>query len=370
LRVHNRLSKFLAKREDQQSLRELKVSEATIDFSSNDYLGFAKDPIEVKALPGSTGSRLISGQFEELHNLEHQLASDLKSEASLIYSSGYAANVGLISAVAQRGDVILYDALCHASIRDALKLTDAKSVKFTHNDLQDLESKLKLQTENTEVFVIIESIYSMDGDGPDFDALLELTEKYSFNLIIDEAHSIGICGENGVGLITDTKLQDKVFARVITFGKALGAEGAAIIGSEVLKQYLVNTSRSFIYSTGISPIKTQVISLQWQKLKGIDKAQQTCEALKSQLIEGLKDDFNLTYGRNGNIVGIIIEGNNSVRSASKELHKAGIAAKPILSPTVVHGKERIRICIHAFNTPQEITLLTNTLIEWKKKDIL
>jgi len=371
MKLEQRIHTELEKKEAVNALRTLENKNLPIDFCSNDYLGFAQQEINSTAKSGSTGSRLISGEFSELSRVEDQISKLCKSESALIFSSGYTANVGLISSVIKRNDVVLFDQYVHASIREGLQLCNADSQKFKHNDLEDLESKLsKLEASNSIVFIVVESIYSMDGDGPDLEKLVAISNRYNAHLIVDEAHSFGICGENGCGLIADLNLQESVFARIITFGKALGAEGAAVLGNNSLRAYLINFSKPFIYSTGVSPLKVAVLETKLDCLNEIEEKQQYCKLLKQKTIKALEDEFCLTFGTHGNIIGVCIPGNEKVKNASTYLEKQGIDARPILSPTVPMGSERIRICIHAFNTISEIELLINTLLKWKREVIL
>src|SRR5690606_18769580 len=179
------------------------------------------------------------------------------SEAALIYNSGYDANIGFFSSVPQRGDIILYDELVHASIREGIRLSHARAFKFKHNDLQDLDSlllKYNSKQDNLDqryIYVVTESVFSMDGDTALLEGLTNITDIQGAYLIVDEAHATGVFGKKGQGLVQHLDLQKRVFARIITFGKAMGAHGAVITGSKLLGDYLINFSRSFIYTTAL-----------------------------------------------------------------------------------------------------------------------
>ena len=258
------LSQKLQKREANNALRKLPVPNDLIDFASNDYLGFAQSEAifnhtheyllenNIK-INGATGSRLISGNHKLYQITEDCIAHFHQSEAALVFNSGYDANLGFFSSVPQRNDVILFDELCHASIRDGIQMSHAKSYKFQHNDVADLERLLqKLSTESHQpstFFIVTESVFSMDGDSPNLPELVKISEQYNGYLVIDEAHALGVFGEQGEGLVQSLGLQDHIFARIMTFGKGLGCHGAAILGSAELKNYLVNFARSFIYTT-------------------------------------------------------------------------------------------------------------------------
>lgn len=363
------LQQKLQQREAQNALRKLPVVTNLIDFASNDYIGFAKSEtifhqthqllldknIQVN---GATGSRLLSGNHALYNETEAYIAQFHQSASALIFNSGYDANVGFFSSVPQRNDVILYDELCHASIRDGIQMSNAKSYKFQHNDFEDLELLIKrCQTVPSEIYIVTESVFSMDGDCPNLEQITNLSEKYNCYLVIDEAHALGVFGENGEGLVQSLGLQDKVFARIMTFGKGLGSHGAAILGSQELKSYLVNFARSFIYTTGLSPHSVATILVAYQQLA---QEQDNLKALKSNIIFfnqekmrlGLKPMF--VYSKSA-IQCAIIPGNEKVKSIAIQLQQKGFDVKPILSPTVPVGQERLRFCLHSYNSETEIS---------------
>ena len=279
----------LEQREQNNSLRKLSLPNNLVDFASNDYLGFSKSESIFKETHsylidnniiqnGATGSRLLSGNHLVYQEAENYIAKFHHSESALIFNSGYDANVGFFSAVPQRNDVILFDELAHASIRDGIQLSNAKSYKFQHNDFEDLERIiLKLSTDNQQlltIFVVTESVFSMDGDTPNLEKLVQICEKHNCYLVVDEAHALGVFGDHGEGLVQMLGLQDSVFARIMTFGKGLGCHGAAILGSQKLIDYLVNFARSFIYSTGLSPHSVGTILIAYQHLESQKEALQ------------------------------------------------------------------------------------------------
>jgi len=362
----------LQQRQDANALRKLPLENSLIDFASNDYLGFAKSETifsqthhyllenNIK-INGATGSRLISGNHTLYQNTEDFIAHFHQSEEALIFNSGYDANVGFFSSVPQRNDVILFDELCHASIRDGIAMSNAKSYKFQHNDVADLERLLlKLSTDNqkpTSIFIVTESVFSMDGDSPNVSELVALSEKYNGYLVVDEAHALGVFGESGEGLVQSLGLQEKVFARIMTFGKGLGCHGAAILGSAELKSYLVNFARSFIYTTGLSPHSVATILIAYQQLVSEKTALQL---LKTNIVHfnqekvqlGLKPLF--VYSKSA-IQCAILPGNEKVKSIATQLQEKGFDVKAILSPTVPEGQERLRFCLHSYNSLKEIS---------------
>jgi 8-amino-7-oxononanoate synthase len=367
------LSDKLESRKQNNALRQLPLSNKKIDFASNDYLGLSKSAtifqethqylIETNAIQnGATGSRLLSGNHKLYQVTENYIAQFHKSESALIFNSGYDANVGFFSSLPQKGDLILYDELCHASIRDGIQLSNAKAYKFNHNDFEDLE-RLMLRNQNAVIYIVTESVFSMDGDTPNLEELVQLSEKYNCYLVVDEAHALGVFGAKGEGLVQDLNLQDQVFARIMTFGKGLGCHGAAILGSPELRDYLVNFSRSFIYTTGLSPHSVATILMAYHYL---GRENQNIELLRENSIHfnqqqhllGLKQLFVRSKSA---IQSAIIPGNENVKSIAQKLQKKGFDVKAILSPTVPEGQERLRFCLHSFNSKEEISKVLTLL---------
>jgi 8-amino-7-oxononanoate synthase len=374
MKLPKSLQQKLEQRQANNALRQLPVAKDLVDFASNDYIGFAHSETifsqthqylldhKIKT-NGATGSRLISGNHHLYQEAESFIANFHQVQSALIFNSGYDANVGFFSSVPQRNDVILYDELCHASIRDGIQMSHAKAYKFQHNDSENLEellSRFQPTTDNqqpTTIYLITESVFSMDGDCPNLEKLVALAEKYNAYLVIDEAHALGVFGEQGEGLAQHLGLQDKVFARIMTFGKGLGCHGAAILGSTELKSYLVNFARSFIYTTGLSPHSVATVLVAYQHL-ATEKT--TLQALRNNILFfnqeklrlGLKPLF--VYSKSA-IQCAIIPGNNKVKSIATQLQQKSFDVKPILSPTVPEGQERLRFCLHSYNSQTEIS---------------
>jgi len=307
-------------------------------------------------LNGSTGSRLLSGNLCYIELLEQQVADYHKTEAGLLYNSGYDANLGLFSSLPQRGDTIILDELCHASIIDGARLSYANRYTFRHNDLESLEEKLKHAKGNC--YVVIESVYSMDGDTPPIKEILAITQKNKAELIVDEAHAIGLYNN---GLINQLGLENEVFARVVTFGKALGCHGAIVLGSKQLREYLINFSRSFIYTTAASFHQIASIKMAYKMLPQaadeIDKLRGNIQLFK-KLTTGVQGDL---LPSDSSIQCLLVGNNERARAIANKLQSAGLDVPPILSPTVAKGSERLRICLHSFNSDNEITLLSEIL---------
>ena len=367
------LQQALQKRIELDALRSLRTSNQLIDFCSNDYLGFSRNNTlqqaienEWEALPvhynGATGSRLISGNTAYAENLEKTIAAFHEAEAGLIYNSGYDANVGLFSALGQNDTAatFIYDELIHASVHDGIKLSRSTAYLFKHNDLYHLEERLKIAKGN--IYVAVESIYSMDGDHAPLTEMVALCEKYNASLIVDEAHATGITANNGKGLVQLYGLEKRVFIRIHTFGKAMGCHGAIVVGSELLRTFLINFSRSFIYTTAL-PMNSLIAINQAYKLLQRDTS---CIRLLADNIRLFKKGVSTIQKiklieSESAIQSVIIKGNEAVKKYAQELAKKGLDIRPILSPTVPKGKERLRICIHAFNTETEINTLVNCI---------
>jgi 8-amino-7-oxononanoate synthase len=347
---------LLAKRNEMGSQRSLSLFSDHIDFYSNDYLGLSK--LSLNELPssyGSTGSRLLSGNSIEAEETETYISDFFGSEKALIFNSGYDANVGFFSSVPQKGEYILYDEYIHASIRDGIRLSNATSFSFKHNRIDDLEKKIK-NLKGT-LFVVVESIYSMHGDFAPLEELFQLSEKYALKIIIDEAHSVGINGEKGKGLSYKYKTNPALLARVVTFSKAYGTAGGAVLSDSKLIEFLINFSRSFIYTTALPPFLYKRIK------ESIHLSVQKPE-LNEKLINNIKLFLQFQEKNLNNISPIqtLVIGNlNSTKEISKIIQSKKIAVKPILPPTVKSGEERIRICIHSFNKTEEINELNQII---------
>lgn len=356
-------------RKEFNVFRQLSVSDDKIDFSSNDYLGLSRSEAIFHSAyqyltnhnliqNGATGSRLLSGNYSLYIEAETFIADFHNTTAALLFNSGYDANVGFFSSVPQRGDIILYDALIHASIRDGIQLSHAKAYKFEHNDFEDLENILHRNPDKT-IYIVTESVFSMDGDSPNLEELVRLSEKYNCYLVVDEAHALGVFGDKGEGLVQFLHLEERIFARIMTFGKGLGCHGAAILGSEELKDYLINFARSFIYTTGLPPHSIATILKAYQYLDTFDIKDSPLTRLKENII-AFKQETKMQYlspvfvRSNSAVHCIIIPGNEKVKGISTVLQSKGFDVKPIVSPTVPEGQERLRFCLHSYNTKEEI----------------
>lgn len=377
----------LEERTKQNSLRELPFSNNLIDFFSNDYIGFAQSIdifqeasriLKEKNIiqNGATGSRLISGNHSLYIELEEYISEFHNTEAALVFNSGYDANVGFFSALPQRSDIIFYDEFIHASIRDGIAMSNAKGYKFKHNNLDDLKAVINrvltsLDFSNdilvndynrSEIYVVTESVFSMDGDSPDLKAFADFCSNKNYHFVVDEAHAIGVFGNKGQGLVFDLELQNQVFAQIVTFGKAMGCHGAAILGSQKLKDFLINFARSFIFTTGLPPHAIATILAAYIKLSNKNEAVNSI-TYRSDLFKNITyfksqlESFGLTslfIDSNSAIHCCLISGNENVKAIASEIQKQGFAIKAIVAPTVPKGQERLRFCLHNYNKKEDI----------------
>ena len=366
----------LSKRNDAGLLRVLKIGDELIDFCSNDYLGLARqqeiyDAVQQEIdhtsirLNGSTGSRLIRGNSRLAEELEVFLADFHHADAALIFNSGYDANLGFFSSVPQRGDTILYDRLIHASIHDGIRLSHAKAFAFNHNDIED--AKRLLKQSSGHVYIVVESLYSMDGDFAPLNDFAQLCAETGALMVVDEAHANGIYGPTGCGLVHEEHVLAQCIARIYTFGKSIGSHGAVVVGSNMLRSYLINFARSFIYSTALPTNELLTIKCAYQFAVSNSEA-------KQRLFNNIDYFRKLASGNpelkflpaSGPIQGLLFEGNERVKKAAEFIQQAGFDIRAILSPTVPEGTERLRICLHSFNSPEEIKNLFHHLTLFSK----
>jgi 8-amino-7-oxononanoate synthase len=355
------LEEKLAQRASKGALRTLKPKPQTIDFSSNDYLGVVRNGLiqmsHEHAAHGSTGSRLLTGNSLLAEQVETGISRFHDGEAALIFNSGYDANIGLLGCVPVKGDTIIYDFLSHASIRDGIRLSAAQSFSFLHNDTADLERRLRVATGN--VFVVTESVFSMDGDMAPLEVITALCGQYNAYLIVDEAHATGVIGDRGEGLVQALRLQSNCFARIYTFGKALGCHGAVVVGSARLRNFLINFSRAFIYTTALPASAIYAIGESYRLIPSMVKE-------REKLLEliAMFQSANLPQRKLVSITpiqAVVVPGNENVKMLSSKLDQLGLDVRPILYPTVPKGAERLRIVLHSFNSERDVEMLIEGL---------
>lgn len=363
----SRFQESLDKRRDKGTLRSLRLQSDGIDFYSNDYLGFAKSKDlqqlllqkitdHPQLLSGSTGSRLVSGNSDMAVSVEKDIARKHQFESALLFSSGYNANLALFSTLPSRHDTVIVDEQIHRSVHDGCKLSNAKKLKFKHNDTEDLENILRRQ--EGHCYIAIESLYSMEGDFAPLQEIASIASKYKASLIADEAHAFGVFG---YGLIEKFQLQNQVSAAVITYGKALGSHGAVVLCNETVKSYLINFASPFIYTTSAQ-------DFQWMSIKTgyefLDQSHELAEKLKNNVKVFRSRNLQSPSAETSPVQAIIIPDNKKLKSLQDVLFKEGFLTYAIYSPTVKEGSERLRICLHSFNTEEEIIKLTGIIKEF------
>ncbi|KAG1446574.1 hypothetical protein G6F46_011851 [Rhizopus delemar] len=374
--LQDQLKATLEKRRHISKLRKLVVNPIdAVDFSSNDFLGLSHSSIfrekylcELSLLPtilGSTGSRLLDGNSVFTEDLEKRIAGFHKSESALIFNSGFDANASLFSTLPQHGDIILYDELIHASVHEGMRVSRAaKKIPFLHSNVEDFErvlSEVAKQYPEKNIFIAVETVYSMDGDIAPLTEIVSVLRKYWPNkengyIIVDEAHSTGVYGELGRGIVCELGLEDEVFARLHTFGKALASTGAAVLGSYVLREYLINYARPLIYST-FMPFNCLVsIKCAYDMLENGQtiSIQEHLHNITKRFRETVRLPVGTLLPSSSPIQGIVLSGNAPVRALSSYLNSKRFIVKPICSPTVPKGQERVRICLHGHNTIKEV----------------
>jgi 8-amino-7-oxononanoate synthase len=358
----NFLAVKLQQRAAENAFRTLQTKQGFIDFCSNDYIGIATNNLLQLTQPyktGSSGSRLLAGNYALIEEAEAAIANFHATEAAIIYNSGYDANLGLLSCVPQANDSIVYDFLSHTSIRDGIKLSAAAAYSFLHNDMNDLERRLQQLQQNRkgEIFIVTESVFSMDGVCCPINELVQLATQYKAHLIIDEAHATGVIGNKGEGLVQQQNQQQQVFARIITFGKALGCHGAVVVGSQQLKNYLVNFSRSLQYTTALPEHAVAIIKKTYDIFPELIAERQHLQTLINAFSNAI-----VYYPKKASLTAIqaiIIGGNTKTKQKALTIQQHGFDVRPILYPTVPRGKERLRIVLHSFNTVEQV----NNLLE-------
>jgi 8-amino-7-oxononanoate synthase len=335
--------------------------------ASNNYLGLASDPrlkrAAIEAIEtwgtGSGGSRLTTGNLSLHERLEQRIAAFKQTEAAMVFNTGYMANVGLMTALGEAGDVIFSDALNHASIIDGCRLSRADVVIYRHADVEDLAWKLSESGRYRRKIIVTDGVFSMDGDIAPLPALIRLAEQYDALLVVDDAHATGVLGRRGAGTGEFFGLSARIPVQMGTLSKAVGAEGGYVAGSRELIEYLRNRARPFIYSTALSP---GVIAAALQAIDIVEKAQdrrETLDRLSGRLRDALSRlGYNVLPGVTPILAVVTGEAQSAVR-LSKMLEERGIFAPAIRPPTVPPGSSRIRLTLMATHTESDV----NQIIE-------
>jgi 8-amino-7-oxononanoate synthase len=371
-----RMASRLAALKSQSLLRELSLV-AGINLCSNDYLGLSDDPRLKQAVLeamaqcgrlGATGSRLLSGHDAAWDELETIFACFAGTEAALYFSSGFAANTGLLSTLLTPNDVVFSDALNHASVIDGIRLSRAQKVIYPHCDLDFLERELRRYAGHSGSRVIVtETIFSMDGDRAPLPEIFQLANKYGAEVIVDEAHATGVCGPHGSGLLGELGLQEQALAIVHTCGKALAGVGAFVCGSKVLKKFLINHARSFIFNTALPPYFAGQVKAALKLAKAMDAERHYLAGLASELREKM-GSIGLDSGRsNSHIVPLMIGANEDALSLAAGLQERGFAVRAVRAPSVPPGTARLRLSLTARLTRDDMDQFTGALRDLYRK---
>jgi 8-amino-7-oxononanoate synthase len=370
--MNQRILGELSDLESRAELRSLERVEG-IDLSSNDYLGLATNPRMKQAILegvnsapriASTGSRLLSGHDQAWTVLEHDFARWVGAEAALYFTSGYAANMGLLSALLRAEDVVFSDGANHASLIDGIRLAKCRRVIFPHLDLNVLEEELRrnLPVSGARV-IVVESIFSMEGDRAPLADLAGLAERYGAELIVDEAHAIGVCGPHGSGCVAEAGLSARVLATVHTCGKALAAAGAFVCGTENLRRFLVNRARTFIYNTALPQYFASQVAAGMSLAAGAERERARLMELSAFLRKELRTNGFDAAGSDSQIVPVILGQNDAAVHFAEYLRTRGFGVRAIRPPTVPAGSARLRLSLTAKHTEENLHSLVATMIQ-------
>jgi 8-amino-7-oxononanoate synthase len=346
-----------------------------VNFCSNDYLGLAEDSrlklavleaVEKSVRVGGTGSRLLSGHDPVWNELEEEFAAFAGTEAALYFSNGYAANIGLLTAVLGKDDVIFSDALNHASLIDGIRLSGARRIIYPHRDLNVLERELRAHEHETRREIIVtESVFSMDGDIADLRAMQSLAARYGASLVVDEAHATAVQGPGGAGIVAQSGLREEVLAVVHTCGKALASAGGFVCGSKVLREFLINHARTLIFSTAMPAYIAGQIRAALRFAKDMDAERKLLLDRSNLLATELNALGCRTPGGHSQIIPVILGSNEDTVSAAKFLQEQGFAVRAIRPPTVPAGSARLRLSLTTRITDEHIMAVLAALKAWR-----
>ena len=370
--IEKRIRAELTALESQAQFRRVEVVRG-VNLVSNDYLGLATDPRmrqavldAVQAAPrvASTGSRLLSGHDEAWDALEREFARWIGADAALYFTSGYAANLGLLSALLRPEDVVFSDSANHASLIDGLRLSKCRRVIFPHRDLNVLEDELGRRGAGPgERFIVVESIFSMEGDRAPLADLAGLAARHGAALIVDEAHATGVCGPNGRGCIAEAGLSGRIFATVHTCGKALAAAGAFVCGSESLRQFLINRARPFIFNTALPPYFAAQVATGMRLAAAAEEERAQLHVLSNFLRQELRAAGFDTAASDSQIVPVILGDNASTLAIASRLQGRGFGVRAIRPPSVPHGAGRLRVSVNARHSQSQLAEFAAALLE-------
>jgi 8-amino-7-oxononanoate synthase len=370
MQLRDRIAAELESLREQSQLRSLEILSG-VNLCSNDYLGLAADPRLKQAVTeavasarqvGATGSRLLSGNSREWEELESEFAEFARTESALYFGSGYAANVGLLSSILRPGDIAFSDALNHASLIDGIRLSGAEKIIYPHGDMQFLEDALREKSRSTGAKVIVtESIFSMEGDVARIEDLVRLAKTYGAELIVDEAHALGVCGPEGRGIVAGLKQEHEILAIVYTCGKALASVGAFVCCDAKLKDFLINRARTFLFSTAMPPY----IARQIHPALAIARKEDSRRKHLNQISNALRAELSAAglnfRASSTQIVPVILGSNEAALRVAAQVQGAGFAVRAIRPPTVPAGTARIRISLTSRITLADVHRLVGAL---------
>jgi 8-amino-7-oxononanoate synthase len=346
-----------------------------VNLCSNDYLGLAENPalkeavvdaVRESARVGGTGSRLLSGQAAIWNEVEEEFARFAGTEAALYFGSGYAANLGLLTSLLKKEDLVFSDYLNHASLIDGMRFSGAKKVIYPHLDLNVLEGELqKHENERCRKLVVTESVFSMDGDVAPVTEIFALADRYGAGVIVDEAHATAVHGPSGRGIAAASGSADFLVASVHPCGKALASAGAFVCGSAVLKEHLINHARTFVFSTAQPPYMAGQIRAALHSALAMDQEREELHARSKRFAATLRSQGWDTGNSTTQIVPVMIGGNEETLAAADFLQLEGFATRAIRPPTVPRGSARLRFSLTAGIGDGALLRLENSLHQWR-----
>ena len=369
---------------DRVSQRRSLLRPTGVNLCSNDYLGLAGseklraailEAVHGAEFVGGTGSRLLSGHFGIWDEVECEFAEFAGTEAALYFGSGYAANVGLLTSLLGKNDLVFSDALNHASIIDGIRLSGARKAIYAHGDLNELEGVLKAHAagrrsgDRCRKIVVTESVFSMDGDIVDIEAIVKVAERYGASVIVDEAHATAVHGSGGQGIVASAGLAKTVLAVLHTCGKALASAGAFVCGSKVLREYLINHARTFIFSTAMPSYMAGQIRAALSLARRMDAERAALLEESRKFVTSLRECGWDCAATESQIVPVIVGSNEEALSAAEFLQAEGFAVRAIRPPTVPAGKARLRFSLTAAIERGELDRLSSSLYEWRTRNL-
>ena len=364
--IHKRIARELDDLRAQAQFRTIEIADG-INLCSNDYRGLAADPRLKQAVldavartpsAGSTGSRLLSGNAREWEELETEFADFAGTEAALCFSSGYAANIGLLGSLLQPGDVVFSDALNHASLIDGIRLSGAAKVIYPHGDMRFLENALREhRLSKGAKLIVTETVFSMEGDVAPLRDIVRLAQAYGAELAIDEAHALGVRGPEGRGIAAELGVEREILATVHTCGKALASAGAVVCGSRALRDLLINRARTFLFSTAMPPYFAGQIRAALDLARAAENQREHLRRIATALREALAATGHSFGASTTQIVPVLLGDNETALHVAARLQEDGFAVKAIRPPTVPPGTARLRLSLTSRITLEDVRRL-------------